>query len=404
MGAFEYTALDAAGREKKGVLEADGPKQIRQRIREQGLTPIAIDEVTEQRAAGHGGMKWRRGVSSAELALLTRQLATLVGSGLPVEEALSAVAQQSDRASVKKMMLAVRARVMEGHDLAAALADFPSLFSDLYQATVAAGEQSGHLNVVLERLADYTETRQALRQNIVMALIYPVLIIIVAVIMMVGLMTYIVPQVVQVFEDMGQELPLLTRLMIAASEQVREKGVVVTLGIIVIVLGLRWLLKRDTFKTRYHKLQLKLPFLSSLVRGLGAARFSRTLSILIESGVPLLDALRIAGQVLTNIPMRDSVTTAARLVSEGASLHDALDRSGYFPPLTLHLIASGEASGRLEMMLERAASSQERDLEAVTKTMLSILGPAVILLMGGMVLLIVLAMLLPIFELNELIS
>jgi len=405
LGAFEYTALDAAGQEHRGILEGDGPRQVRQQVRERGWTPLAISEVSESRTSAAGGRKpqYRRSVSAAELSLITRQLATLVGSDLPIEEAVAAVAQQCERQALKKMMMAVRSRVLEGHELAVALDDYPRVFSELYRATVAAGEKSGYLHIVLERLADYTENRQALQKDIMQAMIYPVFLVIVATLMVSGLLTYVVPQVVQVFADMGQELPRLTRWLIAVSDFLRHYGGWLMLLLIAAIVTVRMLLRRKAVRLRYHELLLHTPLLSRLVRGLNAARFSRTLSILIDSGVPLLEALRIAAQVVTNLPMRHAVEQAAQMVSEGTSLHLALEHSGYFPPLTIHLVASGEASGKLEAMLERAASSQERDLQTVIQLALGILGPAVILLMGGMVLLIVLAMLMPIFELNQLV-
>jgi len=406
LGAFEYTALDAGGQEHKGILEGDGPRQVRQQVRDRGWTPLLVNEVGEQKVTtGEKRSRlFQRGISAAELSLITRQLATLVGSGLPIEEALGAVAQQCERQALKKMMMAVRSRVLEGHELAVALADFPRVFSELFRATVAAGEHSGYLHIVLERLADYTENRQALQKDILQALIYPVFLIAVASLMVIGLLTYVVPQVVQVFADLGQELPPLTRWLIASSDFLRHNGGWLLLLLIVMMIVTRLLLRSESMRLRYHHFLLRLPLLSRLVRGLNAARFSRTLSILIDSGVPLLDALRIAAQVVTNLPMRSAVEQAAQLVSEGTSLHLALENSGYFPPLTVHLVASGEASGKLESMLDRAASSQERDLSAVIQLALGILGPLVILLMGGMVLLIVLAMLLPIFELNQLVS
>lgn len=405
MGAFEYTALDAGGQEQKGILEGDGPRQVRQQVRERGWTPLVVNEVSESKATVASRRKalFQRGISAAELSLITRQLATLVGSGLPIEESLAAVAQQCERESLKKMMMAVRSRVLEGHELAVALDDYPRIFSELYRATVAAGEQSGYLHIVLERLADYTENRQALQKDIMQAMIYPVFLLIVAMAMVVGLLTYVVPQVVQVFADMGQELPRLTRWLIASSDFLRDNGVWLLLLMVAMIISVRLMLRNESMRLRYHRLQLRLPLLSRLVRGLNAARFSRTLSILIESGVPMLDALRISAQVVTNLPMRAAVEQAAQLVSEGTSLHLALEYSGYFPPLTIHLVASGEASGKLESMLERAATSQERDLNTVIQLALGILGPLVILMMGGMVLLIVLAMLMPIFELNQLV-
>lgn len=406
MGAFEYTALDATGREHTGILEGDGPRQIRQKVREQGWTPLYVAEVHEQKKDSGGRARFQllqRGVSAAELSLITRQLATLVGSGLPLEEALGAVAQQCERPALKRVMVAVRSRVLEGHAMAVALADFPRVFSELFRATVAAGEQSGYLHIVLERLADYTENRQALQKDIMQALVYPVFLVVIAVLMVTGLLTYVVPQVVQVFADIGQELPRLTRWLIASSEFLRRYGVWILLLLVFVTIIWRLLLRSETMRIRYHRLLLRLPLVSRLVRGVNTARFSRTLSILIDSGVPLLDALRIAAQVITNLPMRQSVDVAARRVSEGTSLHLALERSGFFPPLTIHLVASGESSGKLESMLDRAATSQERDLSAAIQMALAILGPAVILVMGGMVLVIVLAMLLPIFELNQLV-
>lgn len=404
MAAYEFTALDPKGREQKGVLEGDSPRQIRTQLRERGWTPVAVSEIGEKQvASGSASRGSRRGVKAAELALITRQLATLVGSGLPVEEALGAVAQQCERTALKKILMAVRSRVLEGHELAAAMTDFPRVFSELYRATVAAGEHSGFLPIVLERLADYTENRQTLQMKITQALTYPVLLIVVATLMVVGLLTYVVPQVVTVFEDIGQELPLLTRWLINTSDFFLHNGVILLIAIIAVIAVLRLMLRRPRLKLRYHHFLLRLPLFSRLVRGLNAARFSRTLSILIDSGVPVLDALRIATQVMTNLPMREGVDKAAQLVSEGANLHNALEHSGYFPPLTLHLIASGEASGKLEQMLDRAASSQERDLESVIQMLLGFLGPVVILLMGGVVLLIVLAMLLPIIEMNQLV-
>lgn len=404
MGAFEFTALDAGGREHKGVLEGDAPRQIRQQLRDRGWAPISVHEVAQQeQQRGRRSFSYRRGINAADLALITRQFATLVRSGLPVEEALQAVSQQTEKPRIKSMLAGVRARVMEGQSLASALEDFPRAFNDLYRATVAAGEQSGHLEVVLDRLADYTDGRQALRQKVFLALIYPVLVIVVAICVVILLLAYVVPQVVQVFENVGQDLPMLTRGLIAVSDFIRGNGITLLFIIIATAIGLKLLLRRPGPRRRYHRLQLSLPMVSRLVRGLNAARFARTLSILTESGVPVLEALRISSQVVSSMPMRASVEEAARLVREGSSLNKALERSGYFPPMTIHLIASGETSGKLELMLDRAASSQERELESLMQTMVGLFGPFMILVMGGIVLVIVLAILLPIFNLNQLV-
>ncbi|MDX9739844.1 MAG: type II secretion system inner membrane protein GspF [Gammaproteobacteria bacterium] len=405
MGAYEYTALDNRGREKKGVIEGDTPRQIRQILRERGLAPLTVSEIARQDR--EPGRRWylRRpsGASPGDISLVTRQFATLVRAGLPIEEALSAVAEQSEKARIKSMVFAIRARIMEGQSLARALGTFPRAFPDLYRATVAAGEQSGHLDTVLDRLADYTEGRQALRQNVMLALLYPVLVIIVAILVVTLLLAYVVPQVVTVFADMGQELPALTRMLIASSDFVREWGLLLLLLAVAGFVAARLLLRRYGPRRAWHAFLLRLPLVSRLLRGMNAARFARTLSILAESGVPVLEALGIAAEVIIHLPMREAVTSASRQVREGASLNRALARSGYFPPLTVHLIASGEASGRLEAMLERAAISQERELETVVKTVVGLFGPFLILIMGGIVLLIVLAILLPIFNLNQLV-
>ncbi len=404
MGAFEYTALDDKGKERKGVLEGDAPRQIRQQLRDKGWVPVSVAEISqEQQDRGRRLFELGRGVSATDLALITRQFATLVRSGLPIEESLRAVSQQCEKTRLKNLLLAVRSRVMEGHPLATALADYPRVFSDLYRATIAAGEQSGHLDEVLDRLADYTENRQVLRDKIVQALIYPILVIIVAILVVAGLMTYVVPQIIQVFENMGQELPPLTVGLIAVSDFTRESGPWIAALLVAALIGLRLLLRRDGPKKRFHRMLLAIPLLRHLVRGLNAARFARTLSILSASGVPVLESLRISAQVVTNLPMQEAVETAARHVREGASLSRALDRSGYFPPMTIHLIASGESSGKLELMLERAAASQERELESLMQTLLGLFGPLVILVMGGIVLVIILAMLLPIINLNQLV-
>ena len=403
MGAFEYTALDAGGREKRGVLEGDAARQVRQQLREQGLMPLSVEAV-QQREARSRRTWFRSRISGTDLALITRQWATLVRSGLPVDEALSTVSKQTEKARLKSMMAAVRSRVMEGHSLAAALGDFPHVFSELFRSTVAAGEQSGHLEVVLERLADYTETRQQLSQKMMLALVYPVLLTVVAVAVVVLLLAYVVPQVVQVFDNIGQELPLLTRGLIASSAFLQSYGIAL-LGLLVVAVALFiYLLRIPGFRRGFHRVLLTLPIISRLVRGLETARFARTFSILVASGVPVLDGMRISAQVMNNLPMREAVDAAARRVREGSGIHLALESCGYFPPMTVHLIASGEASGKLEEMLDRAASGQEREMETLIAGLMGLFEPLLILSMGGIVLIIVLAILLPIFDLNQLVK
>ncbi|HRX62174.1 MAG TPA: type II secretion system inner membrane protein GspF [Candidatus Competibacter sp.] len=403
MPAYQYAALDAKGRQRKGLIEADTPRLARQSLRERGLNPLGVEEVGANQERDRGRRMWGLRISATDLALITRQMATLVGSSLPVEEALGAVARQADRARLGGLMLAVRTRVLEGHTLATALGDFPQVFPELYRATVAAGEQSGHLEVVFERLADYTEARQQMRQKIGLALFYPLLLTGVAVLVVAGLLTYVVPQVVQVFSSLNQQLPALTRGLIALSDFLRQNGwlllTVLAGGVVAWVLALR----RIGFKRQTHQILLRLPLVARLVRGANTARFARTFSILMASGVPVLEALRISSQVLSNLPMREALEQATARVKEGASLNKAISASGYFPPMTVQLIASGEASGRLESMLERAAVQQERETETLIAALLGIFEPMLILVMGGVVLVIVLAILLPIFDLNQLV-
>jgi general secretion pathway protein F len=405
MGAFEYTVLDAAGREKKGVMEGDAPRQVRQQLREQGLVPLAVQEVAQRETRSSKQFSiFRRGISATDLALITRQLATLVRAALPLEECLRATSQQTDRPRLKSMLLAVRSRVMEGHTLATGLGDFTHVFPELYRTTVEAGEQSGHLDRVLERLADYTENRQQMKQKIQLAVFYPAMLTIVAFLVVGGLMTYVVPQVVQVFDNIGQTLPPLTRGLIAVSDFMRGYGVYMLLSLVLAGVFFYWLLKNEDYRRRFHRMQLSLPLAGRLIRGMNTGRFARTFSILTASGVSVLEALRLSSQVVSNLPMRDAVDEAAARVREGAGIAAALEKSGYFPPMTVHLIASGEASGKLEEMLERAAINQEREIETLVAALLGLFEPMLILLMGGVVLVIVLAILLPIFDLNQLVQ
>jgi len=405
MGAFEYTALDASGREKKGVVEGDAPRQVRQQLRDRGWVPLDVQEVSRREKHRRTTFSWlRRGISATDLALITRQLATLVRAALPLEECLSAVAQQTDRARLKSMLLAVRSRVMEGHTLATGLSDFKYIFPELYRTTVEAGEQSGHLERVLERLADYTENRQQMRQKIQLAVFYPAMLTIVAILVVGGLMTYVVPQVVQVFDNIGQQLPALTRGLIAVSDFLRDNGLLILVILVLLGVAVTYLLRIQDYRRRFHRAVLVVPLLGRLERGLNTARFARTFSILTASGVAVLEALRISAQVMSNMPMREAVDEAAARVREGASIAAALEKSGYFPPMTVHLIASGEASGKLEDMLERAAINQEREIETLIAAVLGLFEPLLILFMGGVVLVIVLAILLPIFDLNQLVQ
>jgi general secretion pathway protein F len=404
MPAFEYKALTTAGRQQSGVIEGDTARQARQFLRDRGLNPLEINLVTSDKTEGKVRRGFSRGLKAGELALFTRQLATLVRSGTPLEQALYTTARQSEKARVKRIVLAVRARVNEGHSLESGLSEFPAAFPELYRATVAAGEKSGHLDEVLDRLADYAERRQEMQQRINMAMFYPAILTTIAILVAGGLLTYVVPQVVQVFEHLGQQLPWLTRALIAVSDALKSYGLA---GIIVIALA-GYLFSRAmlnaAFRMRVHRQMLRLPLISKVVRGFNTARFARTLSILSASGVPVLEAMRIAAQVIPNLPMKQAVLDAAANVREGASIQSSLDNSGYFPPMTLHLIASGESSGNLEYMLERAAEHQERELQTLIGALMTLFEPVLILFMGLLVLIIVLAILLPVFELNQLVQ
>ena len=404
MGAFEYVAMDQAGKQAKGLLEGDTPKHIRQLLRDRNLLPVSVTEVAQKEARRQSSFSLRKGISSAELALVTRQLASLAQSGMPLEESLLAVSEQNDNPRTKSILLGVRAKVMEGYTLADGLTDFPQAFPELYRATVAAGEQSGHLDIVLERLADYTESRQVLRQNITNAMVYPIALIVMAVGIISFMLATVVPKIVGVFQSTQAELPGLTRGLIAASDFLRDFWPALIVAVAAVGYGIWWILQKDAPRRGYHRFLLAMPITGRLTRGINTARFTRTLSILAGSGVPILEALNISGEVIENLPMRDAVAEASIRVREGASISKSLAVSKLFPPMMIHLISSGEAGGKLEEMLGRAAVGQEREVDGLIATLLGILQPLVIVLMGGIVLTIVLAILLPIFEINNLIQ
>lgn len=403
MGAFEFVALDKKGKESKGLLEGDTPKHVRQILRERHLLPVSVTEVAQKESRRQTSFSIRRGLSATDLSLLTRQLATLVEAGLPLEEALLAVSQQNENPRAQRILLGVRSRVVEGHALADGLADFPKAFPELYRATVAAGEQSGHLDAVLERLADFTESRQILQQQVRNALIYPIALIVTAIAIISFMLAYVIPMVVGVFGNFDTELPLLTRIMIASSDYIRGYWHVTTVAIVALIFGMRRLLRNDGPRRRYHHMLLRIPIVAKLTRGINTARFTQTLSILAGSGVPILESLRIAAQVVVNMPMREAVEEASLRIREGAMISRSLAASKLFPPMTTHLIASGEASGKLEEMLGRAAINQEREVDGLISTLLGVMQPLLVIVMAVIVLLIVLAILLPIFEINNLI-
>jgi general secretion pathway protein F len=404
MGAFEYTAVDPRGKQQKGVIEGDTPKRVRGQLRERGLLPLSVTEIAEKESTRQQSFTVRRSLSAGDLALVTRQIATLVHASMPLEEALAAVGEQSEIPRIKSIIMGVRAKVMEGHTLADGLADFPKAFPTLYRATVAAGEQSGHLDAVLERLADYTEGRQELRQKLLNAMIYPIVLTVLATGIVTLMLIYVVPKVVGVFADTGQELPGLTSALISMSDFLRDYGIFVLVLLGLAGWAMRWLLKKPDPRRQRDLLLLRIPVVGRIVRGFNTARFTRTLSILIGSGVPVLESFKISSEVLTNLPMREGVQEASARIREGAAIGRSLGEIGHFPPLVIHLISSGEASGQLDSMLDRAAQNQEREIDGLIAALLGILEPALIVTMGAIVLTIVLAILLPIFELNQLVG
>ncbi|MGL4712068.1 MAG: type II secretion system inner membrane protein GspF [Shewanella sp.] len=406
MPAFEYKALDAKGKQLKGVIEADTARHARSQLRDQRMMPLEILPVTEKEAKAKSSSFafFKRGISVAELALITRQIATLVAAGLPIEESLKAVGQQCEKDRLASMIMAVRSRVVEGYSLADSLAEFPHIFDDLYRAMVASGEKSGHLEVVLNRLADYTERRQQLKSKLTQAMIYPAVLTTVAIGVISILLAAVVPKVVGQFEHMGAELPASTRFLIAASDFVQNYGVFVVIALVLLFALFRRMSTSPAFRMKYDNFLLSMPVVGRVSKGLNTARFARTLSILSASSVPLLDGMRIASEVLQNMRVRAAVDDATARVREGTSLGTALTNTKLFPAMMLYMIASGEKSGQLEQMLERAADNQDREFEGNVNIALGVFEPMLVVSMACIVLFIVMAILQPILALNNLIS
>lgn len=403
MAAFEYEALDSAGRRLRGVVSADTPRLARRELRRKKLFPVHVAPTSQKKQASAALPKWlRSGLSAKDVSLLTRQLATLVSAAAPVEEALQTMALQTEKQAAKRVLLSVRARVMEGYRLSEALAEESATFSPLYRSMVAAGETSGNLGPVLERLADHLEKSQRLRSKVTTALTYPIFLAVVATAVAAALVTFVVPKVVDQFSSLGQDLPALTELLIAVSAFAADYGLAVAAILALAVVVFLRALKHEGFRIRVDRAVLKVPFVGRLVREIHAARLARTLETLIASGATVLDGLNAARSVMHNRILKDAVAEAATLVSEGASLSAALRRSKAFPPLVTYMAASGENSGRLDHMLSKAADYLEREFEDVTTATLSLLEPAIIIVMGGVVATIVLAILLPILQLNTL--
>ena len=408
MPAYEFEALDQTGRSKKGIVEGDSARQVRQILRDRSLAPLRVDltSAANQRNINKTGASFDvfgSRLSVSERALVTRQLATLIAAGLSVEESLLAVSKQTESPRTQLMLVTVRAKVMEGYSFARSLQEYPKAFPELYRATVEAGESAGHLEQVLNQLADFSEAQYESGLRIQQAMIYPVILLILTVAILGGLLGYVVPDIVEVFADTGQALPALTQMIIGASDFVMSYGLFVVVLVILAVMGFKRLLGVAAFRLKFDQKMLHLPIFAKMARGRNTAQFASTLSILSSSGVPLVEAMQISSGVVSNTWLRLQVKEATVKVREGSSLQSALEQSGYFPPMMLYMIASGESSGELDQMLSRVAKHMQQDVEVLLATLLSLIGPLMLVLMGGAVFTIVMAILLPIINLNQLV-
>ena len=398
MPSFRYEAVDGAGRAQRGLLDAASPRAVRDRLRGDGLFPTAI----EPAAAAARRVEATR-LAPGLLALATRQLATLIASGMPLDQALAAVAEQSDEPRAARVLAAIREQVAGGEPLAGALSRFPRTFSELYRGLVAVGAESGQLGSVLTRLADYLEARQALRQQFTAALIYPALVTVIALAVIATLLLYVVPQIVNVYQQSRQALPFLTRALIATSGFLRDTGIYWLIAAALAAVVVALLFRSEAWRERMHAMLIDAPVAGNVLRGLDTARFASTLAILTGSGAPLLRALETAAAVVWAVPIRRAAHAAAGLVREGVSLARALASQRVFPPLLVHLVASGEQSGALPEMLDRAARAQEQDVARRLTWLAALVQPLLIVFMGGIVLVLVLAVMLPIVSMNQLI-
>jgi len=402
--AFDYTAIDVNRARKKGTVSARSAREARSALRSRGLKPVAITPAKQNQKRGDSSAQSsansRSKVSHKDLTQATRQLAILIAAGSPVEDTLHVTAQQFERSPMRQKLLSVRGRVMEGARLSTAMKAASGTFPDLYTAMVASAETSGQLAPVLERLADDMEASQAIRRKITAAIVYPIVLSIVAIIVVAIMMIAVVPKVVTQFENFGQELPWLTRAVIASSAFLQSHGLLILGVFIAAIIGFRLALRREAFKRRWHRLLLKAPLIGKLIRSLNAARFSRTMSGLIASGTPALTAMETARFTLQNLPMRESVSAASEKVRGGMAVSKALRQDGAFPPLVVQMIAGGEASGDIGQMFARAADYLEDEFESFVSIFLALLEPLIIIFLAGIVLLIIGAIFLPILKLN----
>jgi general secretion pathway protein F len=401
MGAYQYLALKKNGSANKGVIEADSERHARQLLREQGLIPTEVSTPNQKRA---GTTNTKSKISAADLALLTRQIATLLAAGIPVEESLRGVIEQTEKPKVRELIIGIRSKVLEGYGLAQAMYQYPNAFPELYRATVGSGEQTGRLDLVLEKLADYTERQQQTKQKIQQALIYPAIMILVSIAIISFLLTFVVPKIIEVFTESGQTLPAMTAVLINLSHFIRDYGLYALIAFILLLVGFNRSLSNPKIRAGWHRFLLTIPMVSYLVRTVNVARYIHTFGILFAAGVSVLETMRVAAELVTNVIMKDAFNTAAIRVREGSGINEALKETRYISPMAIHLIASGEKSGQLSNMMERAASHLDDEVKRLIDTSLTLLEPMVILFMGAVVLFIVLATLLPIFSMEQLIT
>ena len=399
MGAYQYQALNKSGISCKGIIEADSERHARQLLRDQGLIPTQVMQNAKS-VSSHRKDK----LSAQDLSLFTRQLATLLAAGIPVEESLRGVSEQTEKDKVRRLIIGVRSKVIEGYALAQAMNEYPAAFPELYRSTVGAGEQTGRLDKVLEKLADYTENQQATRQKVHQALIYPILMIIVSMAIIAFLLAFVVPKIIEVFATSGQSLPIATKILISASAFIKSYGLFV-LGIMIIsYIAFKRSLSNPRIQYKWHQFLIRLPVIGYLVESVNIARYIHTFSILFAAGVNVLDTMRVGASVVTNVVMREALNQAAVRVKEGASISLSLKDTKLFGAMAIHLIASGEKSGQISPMMERAASHMDNEVQRVVDTALTLFEPLIILMMGAVVLFIVLATLLPIFSMEQLVA
>ena len=406
MPAFQYIALNSQGKEVKGISEADSARQLRQILRDQELTPMEVEPTNKQFDKGDNRnvfSLFAPKLKALDRVLFTRQLSTLLASSMPIEESLNAIAQQNEKQSNKALIMGVRSRVLEGNSLAQSLLEYPSSFSDLYCSSVAAGEQSGFLDQVLDNLSNYLEREHESYRNVEMALMYPIILLIVAFAIVGALMVYVLPDMIDVIENTGQTLPWATTLLIGITELMKSFWWVLLSGLLAVSLIIRGLLNQQKVRLIWDAYKFFLPIIGKIIRSSNSARFSNTLSILTRSGIPLVDSMKIASEVVANKALQTDLREATQDVVEGKSLRESLESISYFPPMMMHMIGSGEQSGELDRMLERIADYQQAEVERLVSTLVKLFEPAMMIIMGGTVLFIVMAVLLPILSMNQIV-